>query len=43
MARQAAWKLDTRFGQAFDQGTYLADGKTLAVAYYRDLLSEAEI
>ncbi len=37
-ARAGAWRVSDRFGAMFDETTYLADGDTLVVSFYRDHL-----
>lgn len=39
-ARVGAYRIGTAFGKMYDQTTYLADGKTRLVDYYKDHLEE---
>jgi len=41
-ARIGAYRISEAFGKMYDQTTYLADGKTLLVAYYQKYLKELE-
>ncbi len=41
-ARAGAYRIGRRFGETFDQTTYLADGETLVADRYRDHLSAGE-
>lgn len=38
--RTGAYQMGQRFGEYFDKSTYLADGKTLVVDVYRELLKD---
>lgn len=41
-ARVGAYRIGEDFGKMYDQTTYLADGKTLMIDYYKDHLEELE-
>jgi hypothetical protein len=41
-ARVGAYRISEAFGKMYDETTYLADGKTLLVDYYKDYLEELE-
>lgn len=39
-AREGAYRISEAFGQMYDETTYLADGETLLIDYYKDYLLE---
>lgn len=41
-ARVGAYRISEAFGKMYDATTYLADGKTLMIDYYKDYLKELE-
>lgn len=41
-ARVGAYRISEAFGKMYDETTYLADGKTLMIDYYKDYLKELE-
>ncbi len=41
-ARVGAYRISTAFGKMYDETTYLADGKTLLVDFYKEHLKELE-
>jgi hypothetical protein len=41
-ARVGAYRISEAFGNMYDETTYLADGKTLLVDYYKDHLEALE-
>ncbi|MDO6440221.1 gamma-glutamylcyclotransferase family protein [Cyclobacterium sp. 1_MG-2023] len=43
MARTGAYLVSSKFGEFYDKTTFLADGKTLAVDYYRSLGLDGEL
>jgi hypothetical protein len=40
LAREGAYSVNSAFGRMYDQTTYLADGRTLVVSRYHDLLPD---
>lgn len=41
-ARVGAYRISEAFGKMYDATTYLADGKTLMIDYYKDYINELE-
>jgi hypothetical protein len=41
-ARVGAYRISQAFGKMYDETTYLADGKTLMIDYYKDHLAQLE-